>query len=559
MKQMSERRKRRTEKILYRNRQAKVIIYNRIFLTALAMLLQIALFTGALVLLYSGNSYFATLLLLATNLVGFALILHILNRNDRPSDKLNWIIVILVLPVFGVPMFFLYGDGRPTKKMNRKVITQRQKNVALLPPPPSVRERRAAENGAENASDQPFMERGESDGISQYLADFASSPPSFDGEATYFSSGRQTFNAIMAAVRGAKKFILAEYFIISPGNTWSTFLQALVQKAEEGVAVRLIFDNAGCLKSLPPKYDKYVESLHPNIKCFTFNPISPVFTVRINNRDHRKQIIVDGETAFTGGINLADEYVGDKIRFGEWKDSGLQLKGSAVNTFTMMFFNVWNAFRSDKDDISAFYNHSISDSQTTETLQKASAAPAYAAPFMQPYDDSPLDKENVSATVYLDVINRARRYLWIYTPYLVLDDRMRTALCSAAKRGVDVRIVVPGIPDKKLTYRLTKANFPPLFKAGVKLYIYTPGFIHAKSMLSDDRFAVVGTINLDYRSLYLNFENAVYFSDSTVADELKKDCLATFPQCREVNENDLKKGWLGTLVDSLLRVFETLF
>ena len=332
-----------------------------------------------------------------------------------------------------------------------------------------------------------------------------------------------------------------------------------MKKAQEGVAVRLIFDNAGCLKSLPPKYDKYVESLHPNIKCYTFNPISPVFTVRINNRDHRKQIIVDGETAFTGGINLADEYVGDIIRFGEWKDSGLQLTGSAVNTFTMMFFNVWNAFRADKDDVSAFYNSSYTSLQTAGTLQKAGAAPKNAAAFMQPYDDSPLDKENVGATVYLDVINRAKRYLWIYTPYLVLDDRMRTALCSAAKRGVDVRVVVPGIPDKKLTYRLTKANFPPLFKAGVKLYVYTPGFIHAKSMLSDDRFAVVGTINLDYRSLYLNFENAVYFSDCAVADELKKDCLTTFPKCREVNEKDFKKGWLGSLVDSLLRVFETLF
>ncbi|MDD6996102.1 MAG: phospholipase D-like domain-containing protein [Candidatus Borkfalkiaceae bacterium] len=561
MKRMSERRRKRTEKILYRNRKAKVIIYNRIFLTALAMLLQIALFAGALILLYSGNSYFATLLLFATNLAGFAMILHILNRNDRPSDKLNWIIVILVLPVFGVPMFFLYGDGRPTKKMNRKIITQRKNNVALLPPPPALSDKAAADgaNADPAAAAERYEKCDESNGISKYLTDFASSPASFDGEVTYFSSGRQTFNAIMEAVRGAKKFILAEYFIISPGNTWSTFLQALVEKANEGVAVRLIFDNAGCLKSLPPKYDKYVESLHPNIKCFTFNPISPVFTVRINNRDHRKQIIVDGETAFTGGINLADEYVGDIIRFGDWKDSGLKLTGSAVNTFTMMFFNIWNAFREDKDDVSAFYNHSYTALQTERRLQKANAAPEQAAAFMQPYDDSPLDKENVSATVYLDIINRARRYLWIYTPYLVPDDRMRTALCSAAKRGVDVRIVVPGIPDKKLTYRLTKANFPPLLKSGVKIYVYTPGFIHAKSMLSDDRFAVVGTINLDYRSLYLNFENAVYFSDCTVADELKKDCLFTFPQCREVTEKDLKKGWIGSLVDSLLRVFETLF
>ena len=553
MKQMSERRKRRTEKILYRNRKAKVIIYNRIFLTALAMLLQIALFTGALVLLYSGNSYFATLLLFATNLAGFAMILHILNRNDRPSDKLNWIIVILILPVFGVPMFFLYGDGRPTKKMNRKITAQRQNNVALLPPPPAAAQLYKTEDGA-NAT----MPAEDSKGISNYLASFATSPASFDGEATYFSSGRQTFDAIMEAVRGAKKYILAEYFIISPGKTWTTFLQALVEKANEGVAVRLIFDNAGCLKSLPPKYDKYVESLHPNIKCLTFNPISPVFTVRINNRDHRKQIIVDGQTAFTGGINLADEYVGDIIRFGDWKDSGLKITGSAVNAFTMMFFNLWNAFRADKDDVSAFYNHAVADGEP-RPLQKADAAPRNAAAFLHSYDDSPLDKENVSATVYLDVINRTKHYLWIYTPYLILDDRMRTALCSAAKRGADVRIAVPGIPDKKLTYRLTKANFPPLYKAGVKLYVYTPGFIHAKSMLSDDRFAVVGTVNLDYRSLYLNFENAVYFSDCKVADELKKDYLSTFPQCREITEKDFKKGWLGTLVDSLLRAFETLF
>ncbi|MGN1062088.1 MAG: phosphatidylserine/phosphatidylglycerophosphate/cardiolipin synthase family protein, partial [Candidatus Scatosoma sp.] len=459
------------------------------------------------------------------------------------------------LPVFGVPMFFLYGDGRPTKKMNRKISAQRQNNVALLPPPPAVSQIYKTADGADEITPEPS---GESNGISKYLASFASSPASFDGEATYFSSGRQTFNAIMEAVRGAKKFILAEYFIISPGKTWSTFLQALVEKANEGVAVRLIFDNAGCLKSLPPKYDKYVESLHPNIKCLTFNPISPVFTVRINNRDHRKQIIVDGHTAFTGGINLADEYVGDVIRFGDWKDSGLKITGSAVNAFTMMFFNLWNAFRADKDDVSAFYNRTVADGETLP-LRKADAAPRNAAAFIQPYDDSPLDKENVSATVYLDVINRARNYLWIYTPYLVLDDRMRTALCSAAKRGVDVRVVVPGNPDKKLTYRLTKANFSPLYKAGVKIYVYTPGFIHAKSMLSDDRFAVVGTINLDYRSLYLNFENAVYFSDCKAADDLKKDCLSTFPQCREITEADLKKGWLGTLADSLLRAFETLF
>ena len=554
MKEMSARRQRRIEKILYRDRRGKALIYNRIFLTGLAMLLQITLATGILVLLYRENSQIATILTLLSNFIGFLMLLHIINRNDKPSGKLNWVILLLTLPVFGVLMFFLYGDGRPTKKMNRKIVAEKEKNKAAYPAVPlfnPVSETFGeAHATAENSADSAPLR-----GTTKYLSEYAGYPASFDGDATYFPSGKETFDAIMEAVRGAKKFILAEYFIIAPGKTWETFLKALLEKAEEGVAVRLIFDNAGCLKALPPKYDRYVESLHPNIKCLTFNPISPVFTVRINNRDHRKQIIVDGETAFTGGINLADEYVGEKIRFGNWKDCGLRVTGSAVNTFTMMFFNIWNAFRKDKDDVSLFYSQK--NAEKAQKIERCEAAEFPA--FMQPYDDSPLDKESVSETVYLDVINRAERYVWIYTPYLILDDELRTALRSAAKRGIDVRIVIPGIPDKKLTYRLTKANVPPLLKAGVKVYTYTPGFIHAKSILADDRFAVIGTVNFDYRSLCLNFENAVYFSDCSVADELKKDCVSTFPVCHTVTKEDLRDNWFRHFGDSLLRVFETLF
>lgn len=603
MKQMSEKRRRRIEKILYRDRRGKVIIYNRIFLTGLAVLLQIAVAALLLVKIFYSNSQTAKLLLLLTNLVGFFLLLHIVNNNDKLSNKLGWIVIILLLPVFGILMFFLYGDGRPTKKMNLKVNAEKQKNYAVLPasqsisgvPPmlsalsasqflrmPWSKKGKKIKNGrgkgktngekagvsATTPLESPKTEEIETEnsvpcGITKYLSDFAGFPAAYDGEATYFSSGKETFEAIMEAVRGAKKFILAEYFIIAPGKTWSEFLTALVQKAEEGVQVRLIFDNAGCLKALPPKYDRYVESLHKNIKCLTFNPIAPIFTVRINNRDHRKQIVIDGKVAFTGGINLSDEYVGEIIRFGNWKDSGLRVRGSAANTFTMNFFNVWNAFRKDKDDIKDFYDFTApipgEPLPQEKALARAKGAKDGERAFLQPYDDSPLDKESVGETVYLDVINRARRYVWIYTPYLILDDEMRAALCTAAKRGTDVRIVAPGIPDKKLTYRLTRANFLPLMKSGVKIYTYTPGFVHAKSMLTDDRFAVIGTINLDYRSLYLNFENAVYFSDCAVADDLKADYLSTFPQCKRVEYSDLRRGYIGRFFDSLLRVFETLF
>ena len=384
MKQMSEKRRRRIEKILYRDRRGKVIIYNRIFLTGLAVLLQIAVAALLLVKIFYSNSQTAKLLLLLTNLVGFFLLLHIVNNNDKLSNKLGWIVIILLLPVFGILMFFLYGDGRPTKKMNLKVNAEKQKNYAALPASQSIsgvppmlsalsasqflrmpwsktgksgkkRAKMGKTNGekagvsATTPLESPKTEEIETEnsvpcGITKYLSDFAGFPAAYDGEATYFPSGKETFEAIMEAVRGAKKFILAEYFIIAPGKTWSEFLTALVQKAEEGVQVRLIFDNAGCLKALPPKYDRYVESLHKNIKCLTFNPIAPIFTVRINNRDHRKQIVIDGKVAFTGGINLSDEYVGEIIRFGNWKDSGLRVRGSAANTFTMNFFNVWNAF-----------------------------------------------------------------------------------------------------------------------------------------------------------------------------------------------------------------------
>lgn len=548
MKLMSDRRKKRIEKILYRDRRGKVLIYNRIFLTGLAMLLQIAFAVGIIWLVFGQNSVIATVLTLLANLLGFLVLLHIINKSEKPSEKLNWVIVILTLPVFGVLMFFWYGDGRPTKKMNRKIQAEKAKNHAAYPAVPALAD-------FEKTSVAQTEGKDARRGITRYLDLFAGAPASFDGTATYFSSGKETFDAIMQAVRGAKKYVLAEYFIIAPGKTWETFLKVLLQKAEEGVAIRLIFDDVGCLKALPPKYDRYLESLHPNIKCLTFNPISPVFTVRINNRDHRKQIVVDGEIAFTGGINLSDEYVGEKIRFGHWKDSGLCITGSAVNTFVMTFFNLWNACRKDKDDIRPFY----APKRAEDAHEIARCKRAKLAAFMQPFDDSPLDKESVSETVYLDVINRAKHYVWIYTPYLILDDVLRTALCSAAKRGVDVRIVIPAIPDKKRVYRLTKANVPPLLKANVKVYTYTPGFIHAKSILADDRFAVIGTVNFDYRSLYLNFENAVYFSECAIADELKKDYVATFPICHALEKEDLKDGWFRRLGDSLLRVFETLF
>lgn len=547
MRKMNKRRKERIEKNILRNRTYKVLIYNRFILTLLLVLLQIVVY--ALMLVHFYNGFRAVMI--TTELLGLLFVLYVINRNEKPSSKLNWVIMILAVPVFGVPMYMLFGEGRPTRRMHKRISAAKKENAACLARKTGVNPEKRDEE------------------ICRYLTRYADYPLFRDGEVTYYPSGKEMFKDMLAALDRAEKFILAEYFIVAGGKMWDEFRERLLQKARQGVQIRLIYDDVGSLLVLPPKYDRYLEYLHPNIKCFRFNPAVPVFTMRMNNRDHRKILVVDGKVAFTGGINLADEYIDEKVRFGVWKDTGVRVTGSAVDSFTVMFFNLWNAFRKDKEKTSDFLSGAPSgegaegdagagaqtDLPATGDLSGPGIRPA---PVIQPYDDSPLDRESVGETVYLDIINRARDYVYIFTPYLILDDFMRAAICNAAKRGVDVRIVTPGIPDKKTVFRLTRSNYAPLLKSGVKIYEYTPGFIHAKSMVSDDLCAVVGTINLDYRSLYLHFENAVYFSGCPAVLDVKKDGENVFAVSRPISIENTRQGFIGRLTNSVLRVFETL-
>ena len=492
MKKMNKRRKERIERNILRDRHYKVLIYNRFIITLLLVLLQIVVY--ALILVHYYNGFRGVMITI--DILALVCVLYIINRNEKPSSKLNWVIMILAAPVFGVPMYLLFGEGRPTYIMNRKITAAKRVNVKLLS------EGDAAQGGRDGET-------------SRYLSRYAGYPAFREGDVTYYPSGKEMFADMLAALDGAEKFILAEYFIIAGGVMWDEFRERLLKKAREGVKVLVIYDDVGSLFVLPPKYDKYLEYLHPNIRCFRFNPAVPVFTMRMNNRDHRKILVVDGKAAFTGGINLADEYIDAKKRFGYWKDTGVRITGPAVHSFTVMFFNLWNAFRKDKEDVSKFLpapgkgGKTASSSGVEEGGEKAEEIPSEekcggqgsGELLIHPYDDSPLDKESVGETVYLDIINRASDYVYIFTPYLILDDFMRAAICNAAKRGVDVRIVTPGIPDKKTVFRLTRSNYGPLLRAGVKIYEYTPGFIHAKSMVSDDRWAVLGSTNLCYRSL----------------------------------------------------------
>ncbi len=530
MKKLSERKKRWIERTLSNNRSYKLYLYNRFFLFLLLVLAQLAGYIW-LWYLFAYRTAAGVIVQMATSVLSWVVVLRLINKNDRPSTKLNWILVILLAPIFGLPAYLLYGEGRPTRKMKRKIRKAKEENERVFkeiygePTPLEIQSRK--------------------DMVGKYLQDYAEYPPFHDGDLTYYPSGEKMFPAMLEEIEKAEKYILLQYFIVAPGKMWQEILKRLLEKAALGVQIRIIYDDFGCMMTLPPKYDLYLESLHENIRCMTFNEVIPVFEVRMNNRDHRKVLVIDGKVAFTGGINIADEYVAEIRRFGYWKDTGVKITGGAVRSFIKIFFSVWNAFRTDKEDLHAYLPPSFCQKEEKEQV-------------IQPYDDSPLDGISVGETVYLDMLNSATRYAYIFTPYLILDDSMRTALCMAAMRGVDVRIVTPGIPDKKTVYRLTRANYSILMKAGVKIYEYTPGFIHAKSMLCDDERAVVGTINLDYRSLYLHFENAVYFQDCAAISHLKRDCEETFSVSTLCTPENTKRGVIGRIIDSFLRLFETL-
>ncbi|MBQ8405400.1 MAG: cardiolipin synthase [Clostridia bacterium] len=529
-KKLSGRKKRKIERTVANDRSYKVILYNRFILFLLLVLAQVAVQVGIWISVVY-QSPIGSILQLLLWVLSLIFVLHIINKNERPSLKINWIIILLIAPVLGVPFYLLHGDARPTKKLRKKLASAKAEVCQSVTefygereiPAPTTRE----------------------EGLSYFLEKQAGYPLFREGEVTYYESGEAAFPHILSELKRAETFILLEYFIIKHGKMWTEILQILLEKAEQGVQIRIIYDDFGCMMSLPPKYERYLEGLHENIRCMKFNSVVPIFALRMNNRDHRKILVIDGKTAFTGGINLADEYINEECRFGYWKDSALQITGDAVSSFTQMFFYMWNAFRKDKEDVKDYLLPFKKDKCGGQVR-------------VQPYDDSPLDDIRVGETVYIDAIQRAQKSLYIFTPYLILDDGMRTALCQAALRGVDVRIVTPFVPDKKLVFRMTRANYGILMKAGVKIYEYSPGFIHAKSVLCDEETAVVGTINFDYRSLYFHFENAVCFSNCQAVQDLKRDYEATFAVSKECTPENTKRKVFGRLIDAVFRVFETL-
>ena len=383
----------------------------------------------------------------------------------------------------------------------------------------------------------------QNNGKINYLMNYLNFPVTKNNDIKYYKLGELAYPEMLQELKNAKRFIFLEYFIIKNGKMWSEILKILEEKAKEGLDVRLIYDDMGCIAFLPTSYPKQMEAR--GIKCVAFNKLNPFLGVIMNNRDHRKMMIIDGKTVFSGGMNLADEYINLEHPYGIWKDNGIKITGEAVWNFTIMFLNMWNSYRKDDTNYEKFkYDFS------KENLPENG--------YTVPYGETPLDNEIVGENVYLNIINQARKYVYIMTPYLIIDTDMINSLILAAKRGVDVRIVVPGIPDKKIVYSLTTSYFETLIKNGVKIYKYTPGFVHSKVFVSDDNIATVGTINLDYRSLYLHFECGVFMQDVDVIKDIKKDLVDTIEESHLVSKKEATPKLLKGVWQAVLRLFAPL-
>ncbi|MCM1523159.1 MAG: cardiolipin synthase [Ruminococcus sp.] len=507
-----------------------MVIY-RIAATALSLILQIAWFAVSIIKL-SEYSVWITMFFMV---LSFIMVMYIVCKDENPSYKMIWIILIMLLPIFGGLLYLLAGNKKPSKRMYSRLCATKESYVQLLD---------EYDTRGEEKIEQTDPRRSLTFG---YIKERSGYPVFSDTQVKYYPMGELMYEDMLEAVRSAKHFIFLEYFLINTGQMWNGLLDILKEKANEGVLIRIIYDDMGCVALLPPGYFKYLESLSPNIKCLAFNPVVPFLSLVMNNRDHRKILVVDGYIGFNGGVNVSDEYINVTHPYGNWKDTGVRLKGEGVINLTEMFLELWHTFRDtdEKPDISKYAPSLYGGKYISDGC-------------VQPFYDTPLDTEALSENLYIEIVNSAKDYVYIFTPYLILDDNMKSALCLAAKRGVDVRIVTPGIPDKKVIFRLTRANYAPLLKNGVRIYEYSPGFIHAKSFVSDDKIGVVGTINLDFRSLFLHFECGTLMYGCGALEDLKKDHLETMAKSREITLDNFKKYYKGTMFDAVLRLLAPL-
>ena len=467
----------------------------------------------------------------ALQVLSLVVCVYIVSRSGTAGYKLIWILMILLFPVFGGLLYLLFAFQATTRNFTRKAAKTEAKAKGLLAFPGTAEEELMAALPAQ--SNQVL-----------YLQNHAGFPVYTDTQTQYLSPGEEKLSCLLQELQKAEKYIFLEYFIIEEGIMWNRVLEILKAKAARGVKVRVLYDDIGCFLKLPKDYDRQLMDL--GIECRVFNPFKPVLTSVQNNRDHRKIAVIDGKVAFTGGINLADEYINAIEKFGHWKDASVMLRGKAAWSFTLMFLQMWELSGAEDEEYTQYYPWILED------------CPVKYGDFVQPYADSPMDRENVGEHVYLQMIHNAQRYVYINTPYLIIDESMMSALCLAAKSGVDVRIVTPHKWDKRFVHLTTRSYYRELMAAGVRIYEYSKGFVHAKTFVCDDVIASVGSANLDYRSLYLSFECGTLLYQTDAVPQLKEDFLQTLEQCHEITDADCQCGLLKGIFQDFLRVFAPL-
>lgn len=502
------------------------LMFSQVAIVSILLIFQLLLIAVSLLRLNEYFVYFDIFL----KIISIATVILIINRHSNPTYKIAWIIPILLFPMFG-GLFYLFITGQMhTKYFFNKLNTLKEKINSDFPQDEAVMEE----------MHEKFPERVNT---VKYINNVSHQGAYFCGDARYFSTGEEMHKSLLDELEKAEKYIFLEFFIIKEGIMWDSVLEILKRKASLGVDVRVIYDGMGSMTSLPHKYPKKLRSY--GIKCCVFSPFTPFLSAIQNNRDHRKIVVIDGKVAYTGGINLADEYINIDYPHGYWKDMAVMVTGEAAFSFARMFLQLWwNTVRKEENiqDFIPEFLPSVPENG-----------------IVMPYSDMPQDKYQVGEFIYLDIINKAKDYIYITTPYLILDHEMIVALTNAAYSGVDVRIICPRVADHWYARAVAYSYYMELMEAGVKLYEYTPGFIHGKTFCSDNHIAVVGSINLDFRSLYLHFECAAWFLDSDVVSSVVNDFEETLGQCKVITKESCTRiGFFRKIGNAILRLFAPL-
>ncbi|CAM3719633.1 cardiolipin synthase [Erysipelothrix urinaevulpis] len=498
------------------------LLTNKLFVIGLVLVAEFGL---VLFIAYNLSLNFAAIhfILLA---LSFVLLIYIINRNDNPHYRLAWAIVILTVPPFGAVLYLIFGGKKVPKKLRERLSDTYDEDIYLQDNQITKR-----------------LEREKFDWIRlvRYISYSSHFPIYENTRSEYLDSGEKKFQRMKEEMRKAESFIFLEYFIIKEGLMWQEVLEILTEKVKEGVDVRLLYDDWGASLF----QDLKQQCLDAGIKVFAFNPLVPRLAIQMNNRDHRKILVVDGRVGFVGGMNIADEYINIGSKYGHWKDTAVMIEGDAVHSLTLMFLQFYSYYSNTVEDPNDF-------KYTFEDLVPDDG-------YVMPFADAPTDGFDVGADAHLSMISNAKKYVYIQTPYLIVGYDMLEALVLAAQSGVDVRIIVPGIPDKKIVNQVTKSNYEHLIKGGVKIYEYSPGFVHSKTLVADDEACLVGTTNMDFRSYYLHFECSILFLGGPVVEDAYQDIMDTLEVSHQVTQKELDEThFVITIIRSIAKIFSGL-